>query len=78
MLEQIMDELGVSPRETLMVGDTEYDMQLAANAGASALAVDYGVHARERLMAQAPLGCLSDIRQIPDWLERHHQSALVA
>ena len=68
MLEQIMDELGVSPRETLMVGDTEYDMQLAANARTAALAVDYGVHSRERLLAQSPLDCLSDVRQIPTWL----------
>jgi len=70
MLLQIMDALGVAPQDTLMVGDTEYDMQLAANAGAQALAVCYGVHERERLLRHAPLACLGDVRDIPGWLER--------
>jgi phosphoglycolate phosphatase len=77
MLEQIMDELGVFPAETLMIGDTEYDMQLAANARAASLAVDYGVHSRERLMAQSPLGCLSDVRELPGWLERNPAAGTV-
>jgi len=70
MLLQIMDALGVVPRDTLMVGDTEYDMQLATNAGTQALAVCYGVHERERLLRHAPLACLEDVRDIPNWLER--------
>jgi phosphoglycolate phosphatase len=68
MLEQIMDELGVPPGKTLMVGDTAYDMQLARNAHVHALAVCYGVHERERLMAYGPLDCVADIRDIPAWL----------
>jgi phosphoglycolate phosphatase len=71
MLLQIMDELGVSGPDTLMVGDTEYDMQMARNAGAHALAVCYGVHAPERLLAQGPLGCLADLADMPAWLEGH-------
>jgi phosphoglycolate phosphatase len=72
MLLQIMDELGVFPAETLMVGDTQYDMQLASNAGASALAVSYGVHEKTRLMQFGPLDCLDDVREIPTWLARQH------
>ncbi len=68
MLFQIMDELGVSGPETLMVGDTEYDMQMARSAGAHALAVCYGVHSPERLMAQDPLGCLAGLVDMPAWL----------
>lgn len=70
MLEQIMDALGAMPGETLMVGDTEYDMQLAANARTDALAVGYGAHSRERLMRHGPLGCLANVREIPVWLSR--------
>jgi phosphoglycolate phosphatase len=69
MLEQLMEELGVEPRDTLMVGDTEYDMQMARNAGARALAVGYGVHGGERLLAQGALACLADVREIPSWLD---------
>lgn len=70
MLLQLMDELGVTGAETLMVGDTEYDMQMAHNAGASALAVCHGVHERERLLAQGPLDCLETLPELRSWLER--------
>jgi phosphoglycolate phosphatase len=70
MLLQIMVELGARGPETLMVGDTEYDMQMARSAGAHALAVCYGVHSPERLMAQGPLGCLADLADMPAWLEK--------
>ncbi len=68
MLLQIMDELGATGDETLMIGDTEYDMQMAINAGAHRLAVSYGSHTRERLMQAEPLGCLDDIRELTIWL----------
>jgi len=70
MLLRLMDELGTEPAETLMVGDTEYDMQMAVNAGIAALAVCYGVHAPDRLFKHGPLDCLSDLRDIPGWLEQ--------
>lgn len=70
MLLQLMDELGAQGSETLMVGDTEYDMQMARTAGASALAVCYGVHERERLLAQRPLDCLETLQDMRPWLER--------
>lgn len=69
MLEELMDQLGVMPEQTLMIGDTEYDMQLAKNARAHALAVSYGVHGRDRLLAQTPLDCVDDVREIPGWIE---------
>lgn len=68
MLLELMDELGAHPRETLMIGDTEYDMQMATNAGASALAVSYGVHAPERLLIHGPLACFDELAAIPRWL----------
>jgi phosphoglycolate phosphatase len=68
MLEQILDELGVLPHEALMIGDTEYDLQMAANARVPALAVSYGVHAVERLLRHNPLGCLDAVTDIPPWL----------
>lgn len=70
MLMELMDELGVRPSETLMIGDTVYDMQMARNAGTHRLAVGYGVHEPARLLEHEPLGCLSSIRELPDWLEQ--------
>ena len=68
MLEQIMELLGVSPRHTIMIGDTEYDLQMAGNAGASAIAVRYGAHEPERLLRHEPLACLDSLKELPGWL----------
>lgn len=70
MLLELMDELGVSVGQTLMVGDTEYDLQMARNARVRALAVCYGVHAPERLRAFGPLACVESLAEIPQWLTR--------
>jgi phosphoglycolate phosphatase len=45
MLEAAMRETGSAPHETLMVGDTSYDMQMARAAGARAIGVGWGYHA---------------------------------
>jgi phosphoglycolate phosphatase len=70
MLLQIMDELGVEPADTLMIGDTEYDLQMAINAGTHGLAVSYGVHTVDRLNRFNPVGCLDDIGELTDWLNQ--------
>lgn len=70
MLHQILDQFGLSPVQALMIGDTEYDLQMAANARMPSLGVDYGVHERERLLKHQPLACLGDIKEIPIWLEK--------
>lgn len=69
MLNQIMDELGVMPEETLMIGDTEYDLQMASNAKTDSLAVSYGVHSLERLMQHNPLGYIDRITDLIGWLD---------
>lgn len=68
MLFELMDELGAGADETLMIGDTEYDLQMARNAGVKSLAVSYGVHSPERLLAQGPLACIDSLAAIPGWL----------
>ena len=73
MLQQILDQLGVMPEQALMIGDTEYDLQMATNARISALGVDYGVHDRDRLLKHRPLACLNRITDIPPWLEEYRQ-----
>lgn len=44
MLEQAMREAGVDARNTVLVGDTTYDILMAQAAGAHALGVDWGYH----------------------------------
>src|SRR5271168_3642914 len=44
----ILRELGVEPREALLVGDSEVDVQTARNAGMPAAAVNYGFGVHDR------------------------------
>lgn len=76
MVHDILDALGVAPESSLMIGDTEYDMQMARNAATHALAVSYGVHTVERLLRHEPLGCLDDIRTLPQWLVSNESLAI--
>ena len=69
MLLTLMERCGVDPSQTLMIGDTLHDLQLARNAGASAVAVTYGAHAADELAAFAPLALVASIPELRAWLE---------
>ena len=68
MLLELMEELNVTAGQTLMVGDTEYDMEMATNAGVGKIAVSSGVHEAIRLKRHDPLVCLENISNLPVWL----------
>ena len=70
MLEEILDQLGMQAKDALMIGDTEYDMEMARNANMDRLGVSYGVHPKERLMKHQPIGCIDHIRQLEDFLQK--------
>jgi phosphoglycolate phosphatase len=60
---RILSEFGAAPRETIVVGDSEVDVQTARNAGTIAAAVNYGfgVHDRTQHPADIYLDKLSDL-----------------
>lgn len=49
MLEQAMNEVGALPRNTVLVGDTVFDIEMAKNAGVAGVGVDWGYHPPEEL-----------------------------
>jgi phosphoglycolate phosphatase len=51
-----------------MIGDTTHDLELARNAGASAVAVTYGAHGPEGFAGFSPLAQLSSIAELRAWL----------
>ncbi|WP_412851455.1 HAD family hydrolase [Ectothiorhodospira shaposhnikovii] len=73
MLLGIMDELGVMPARTLMIGDSTHDLLMARNAGTDALGVTSGVHSARELQSHAPRGLLEGVAQLPEWLKRRCQ-----
>lgn len=67
MLEEILDETGMEPGQAVMVGDTEYDLEMAKNAGISSIGVSYGVHESERLLKHEPITVINEIRALLNW-----------
>lgn len=55
MLHELMRECECSPLNTLMVGDTSHDLQMAVNAQCAAVGVSYGAHRLEQLVPLNPL-----------------------
>jgi phosphoglycolate phosphatase len=68
MLEEILTDLDTSPAAALVVGDTEYDMQMASNAYVDAVGVSHGVHSAERLLAHGALQCFDNLNHFSGWL----------
>lgn len=71
MLEILIDQLGVTPERTLMIGDTTHDLQMAINAGVSAVAVSYGAHPPEELKRLDPLVCVDSFPDLMQWLKQN-------
>lgn len=68
MLLDLLAELGARPAETLMIGDSRWDLEMAAGAGTPAVAVASGAHRREELAELAPLAILDEVGALPEWL----------
>ena len=69
MIHALLNKLNINPSQALMVGDSSYDLDMAANAGVNSLGVSYGVHGRELLMHSKPIAvvdCLAS--QLHDYI----------
>lgn len=60
MALECMDELGVLPERTALVGDAIFDMQMAASANLRALGVSFGVESAEALYAEGAVDVVDD------------------
>lgn len=66
MLQKAMDDLGVDHANTVMIGDTSFDLEMARAAGSLFLGVSWGYHAPDRLQGADLI--ISDPREIPNAL----------
>jgi phosphoglycolate phosphatase len=69
MLEQILAETGVDRSEALMIGDTEYDLEMGRRAGMDVIAVSYGAHHLDRLKGFDPVLEVHNFPELEQWLE---------
>ncbi len=68
MLQELLTEFGVSAADALMVGDTEFDMEMAVRAGIPRIAVSYGAHSADRLMKYEPVLCAATFAEVKDYI----------
>ena len=68
MILSLCDELGLEPRDCLMIGDTTHDLNMAANAGCDAVALTCGAHDKTTLQSAPHVAMLANFQQFTDWL----------
>ena len=69
MLFELLEEMQTDAAESLMIGDSEYDLMMARAASVAGIGVSYGVHSAERLHRHEPLrvvDSLSDLLVLPE------------
>ena len=68
MVLELLDLHGVSARDAVVVGDTEFDMAMAESAGVDRIGVGWGAHRLHRLEKYQPEACFEEVRDLADWL----------
>ncbi|MBL0594179.1 HAD family hydrolase [Aeromonas veronii] len=61
MLEQILDELELSPRQAVMIGDSVHDMAMAEAIAMPCIGVTWGVDSREALSRHGPVAVVDSM-----------------
>lgn len=60
-----MNEMGAEPANTVVIGDTVYDMEMAKAAGASAIGVSWGLHPVEQLKRAGADRLINSFEELP-------------
>jgi phosphoglycolate phosphatase len=64
----IADTVNTSPEDCVVIGDSTMDIETAANAGMQAIAVTWGYHDRDRLLAAGATRFVENPAEIPGML----------
>lgn len=69
MLSELLAAFDVPASRAVMIGDTEYDLNMARALGMPRVGVSYGVHDVQRLADCKPLYIADGVEGLFDWLE---------
>jgi len=69
MLHLAMAETAARPSETVMIGDTTYDIEMAVAAGVRALGVAWGYHAPEDLKAAGAVSVFETVSELDQYFK---------
>ena len=70
MLLEILDFHGLKRDQAVMVGDTEFDLEMASRAGVDSVGVTWGAHDITRLLRHNPKVCVDSVASLSDWLHQ--------
>ena len=70
MIMQAMDETGIAPEATVMIGDTTYDIEMARAAGVGAIGVTWGYHPAQDLASAGAHRIIDTYEALPLALEQ--------
>jgi len=68
MLHEILDFTAIEPHKAIMVGDTTFDLDMAANANIAGLGAGYGVHTDKMLFDSNALSVENSFEEVAAWL----------
>lgn len=68
MLHEILVQCRVAPQHALMIGDSSFDLQMAARAGIDSVAVGYGAQPLSALRAYGPQLAIEEFNELRVWL----------
>lgn len=68
MLQELLAYFGMPAHDAVMIGDTEYDMEMAQRLEMPRIAVSYGAHHVSRLQGYAPERCIDQIDELLMWV----------
>jgi phosphoglycolate phosphatase len=69
MLEAAMLEAGAAPEETVMIGDTSFDMAMARAAGVRAIGVHWGYHTAEELRTAGAIAVAETVAELKEMID---------
>ncbi len=68
MLQQLLNQFELTAEEALMVGDTEFDLDMALRAGIPSIGVSYGAHRKDRLLQYNPVAIIDEFIDIKRYI----------
>jgi phosphoglycolate phosphatase len=68
MVRECCEEIGISPINTVVIGDTGFDMEMAKAAGANAIGVSWGYHPVDRIYLSGAQQVVDDVPALEDIL----------
>jgi len=73
MLLELLEFFNLPAEQSIMIGDTSFDINMGNAAGMATIALEYGTHSRAQLLACQPTECWSSLQPLPKFLGINHE-----